>query len=89
MLGLPDQRIALIAELLKEPAYAHFVVAICALERGDLALHQGFEFAGARQRSFNAVAHGRDFASDRLPDGYDRILRHAFRLGEPHRDPRH
>ena len=89
LLGLSDQRVALAGEFLQQRADPHFVVAIGALERSDFALHQRFELAGARQRPFDAVAHGRDFAADRLADGDDRIARHAFGFGEPHRDPRH
>ncbi len=89
LLGLADQRVALAGEILQQPANAHFVVAIGALERRDLVLHQRFELAGARQRPLDAVAHGGDFAADRLADGDDGIPRHALGLGKPHRDPRH
>ncbi len=87
LLGLADQRVALVGEILEQAANPDFVVAIGAFERRDLVLHQRFELAGARQRALDAVAHGRDFAADRLADGHDRIPRHAFGLGEPHGDP--
>ena len=87
LLGLPDQRVALVGELLEQAADADFVVAIGALERGDFVLHQGFELAGARQRALDAVAHGRDLAADRLADGDDGIARHGLGLGEPHARP--
>jgi len=89
LLGLADQGVALVREVLEQPADADFVVAIGALERRDLVLHQRFELAGARQRPLDAVAHGGDLAADRLTDGDDGIARHALRLGEPHRDLRH
>ena len=89
LLGLADQDIALVGELLQQAADAHFIVAVGALERGDLVLHQRLELAGARERALDAVAHGRDFAADRLADGDDGIPRHAFGLGQPHRDLRH
>ncbi len=78
-----------LARSCKQAANADFVVAVGALERGDFVLHQRFELAGARQRALDAVAHGRDFAADRLADGDDGIARHAFGLGKPHGDPRH
>ncbi len=89
LLGLPDQRVALVGEVLEQAADANLVVAVGALERRDFILHQRFELAGARQRPLDAVAHGRDLAADRLADGDDGIPRHAFGLGEPHRDLRH
>ena len=89
LLGLPDQRVALVGEILQQAADADFVVAIGALERCDFVLHQGFQLAGARQRPLDAVAHGRDLAADRLADGDDGIPRHALGLGEPHGDLRH
>ena len=89
LLGLADQRVALVGEVLQQAADADFVVAIGALERGDFVLHQGFELAGAGQCPLDAVAHGRDFAADRLADGDDGIPRHALGLGEPQRDLRH
>ena len=89
LLGLPDQRVALIGQILKEPANANLIVAVSSLERRDLVAHQRFKLARARQRALDAVAHGRDLAADRLSDGDDRIARHPLRLGEPHRDLRH
>ena len=89
LLGLPDQRVALVGEILQQAADAHLVVAVGAFERRDFVAHQRFEFARARQRALDAVAHGRDFAADRLSDGDDGIARHALRLGEPHGDLRH
>ena len=89
LLGLPNQRIALAGEFLQQRADPHFIVAIGAFKCRHFALHQRFELAGARECPFDAVAHGRDFAADRLADGDDRIPRHALGLAKPHRDPRH
>jgi hypothetical protein len=89
LLGLSDQRVALAGEFLKQSANPDLVVAIGAFEGCDLALHQRFEFARARQGAFDAVAHRRDFTADRLADGHDGIPRHALGLGKPHGDPRH
>ena len=65
-------------KLAEQFADAHLVVVIGALERGDLVVHQRFEFGGAGQRAFDAVAHGGDFAADGLADGDD--LTHARRF---------
>ena len=73
LLGLADQGVALVREVLEQAADAHFVVVIGALERGHFVGDQRFELGGARQRALDAVAHGGDFAADRLADGDDRI----------------
>ena len=70
-------------------ADAHFVVVVGVLERGDLVGDQRLELGGARQRALDAVAHGGDFAADRLADGDDGFARHRLRLGEPHGDLGH
>ena len=75
LLGLADQRVALAAEVLQQPADAHFVVVVGVFERGDLVGDQRFELGGARERALDAVAHGRDLAPDRLADGDDRFAR--------------
>ena len=89
LLGLADQRVALAAEILQQAADAHLVVVVGVLERGDLVCDQRLELGGARQRALDAVAHGGDFAPDRLADGDDRLARDRFRLGEPHGDLGH
>ncbi len=89
LLGLSDQRVALAAEILQQRADAHFVVVVGVFERRHLVGDQRLELGGARQRALDAVAHGRDFAADRLTDGDDRLARDRLRLGEPHRDFRH
>jgi hypothetical protein len=75
--------------VLQQGANAHFVVAIGALERGDLVGDEGFKFAGARDRAFDAVAHRGDLAADRLTDGHHGIGGRGFGLGEADRDLRH
>ena len=60
MLGLSHQRVALIAEILKEPANPHLVGARGSFKRCNFALHLRFQFAGARQRpSRRLVSDGR------------------------------
>ncbi len=86
LIGLADQSVTLLAEVLQQPADAHFVVVIGMLERGDFVCDQGFELGGARERAFDAVAHGGDFTPDRLSDRDDRFARHRFGLGKPHRN---
>jgi hypothetical protein len=47
-------------------------------------VYQRFELRRARQRAFDAVAHGGDFAADRLADVDDLFARGVLRLGQPH-----
>ena len=68
LLGLADQGVALMRERLEQAADADFVVVVGALQRGHFVGDQGFEFGGARERPLDAVAHGGDFAADRLAD---------------------
>ncbi|MGB7830739.1 MAG: hypothetical protein WBL84_00860, partial [Xanthobacteraceae bacterium] len=78
-----DQRVALRRDRIEQPSDANFVFRIGALERGNFAVDQALELGGARQRAFDAIAHGGDLATDRLADVHDRIARQRFRLGEP------
>jgi hypothetical protein len=89
LLGLPDQAVALGAEIVEQVANTDFVVVIGALEGCDLALHQGFQFRRARQRTLDAVAHGRHLAANGLADGDDGFAGEPFRLGEAQGDLRH
>ena len=89
LLGLADQIVALMGDVLQQRADAHFVVGIGALERRDFIGHQRFQFAGARDRAFDAVAHGSDFAADRLTDRHHRVGGGTFGFGEADRDLRH
>ena len=89
LFGLADQIVALMGDVLQQRADAHLVVAVGAFERRDFVGNQRFEFAGARDGAFDAVAHGRDFAADRLTDGNHRVARGAFRLRKADRNLRH
>ncbi len=86
LLGLSDQVVALVGDILQQRADPHLVVGIGALERGDFIGNQGFEFAGARDRALDAIAHRRDLAADRLTDGYHGVAGRTLRLGEADRD---
>ena len=70
LLGLADQIVALMRDILQQSADSHLVVAVSALKRGDFIGNQSFEFAGACNSAFDAVAHGRDLAPDRLTNGH-------------------
>ena len=89
LLGLSDQIVALMGDILQQRADAHFVVAVGALQRRDFVGDEGFKFAGACDRALDAVAHRGDFAADRLADGDHRIASGAFGLREADRDLRH
>ena len=79
LFGLADQIIALMRDVLQQRANADFVVGIGALERSDFVRDQAFEFARACNRAFDAIAHRRDLAADRLADGDDEIARGNLR----------
>ncbi len=85
LLGLSDQGLALLGEAVEQVADAQLVVVVGALQRRYLVVDERLELGGARQRPLDAVAHGRDFAADRLADGDDRIARHGVGLGEAQR----
>ena len=89
LFGLSDQVVALMGDILQQRADPHLVVAVGALERRDFVGDQGFQFAGARDGAFDAVAHRRDFAADRLADGHHRVAGRALGLGKADRDLRH
>ena len=86
---LADERVALAAQVLQQRADTHFVVVVGMFECRYLVGHQRLELAGAGQRAFDAVAHGGDFAPDRLADRDYRFSRDRFRLGEAHGDFSH
>ncbi len=46
-------------------------------------MDEQLEFAGAGEGAFDAVAHGRDFAADRLADIDDGVGGDVLRLGQP------
>ncbi len=85
LLGLSDQGFALLGEAVEQVADPQLVVVVGALQRRHLVVDQRFELGGARQRALDAVAHGGDFAADRLADGDDRIARHGVGFGEAQR----
>ena len=85
LLGLADQRLALLGEAVEQIADAHLVVVVGALERRHLAVDQRLELGRAGERPLDAVAHRRDLAADRLADGDDRVPRHGVGLGEAQR----
>ncbi len=89
LFGLADQVVALMGDVLQQRADAHFVVGIGALERCDFVGNQGFQLAGTRDRALDAVAHGGDFAADRLSHGDHGVAGGAFGLREADRDLRH
>ncbi len=85
LLGLVDQRLALARQVFDQAADPELVVVIGALERRHFAVHQAFELGRAGERPLDAVAHGGDFAPDRLADGHHRLAGDRVRLAEPHR----
>ena len=89
LLGLSDQVVALMGDILQQRADPHLVVGVGALERRDFVGDQGFKFARARNRALDAVAHRRDLAADRLTDRHHRVAGGALGLGETDRDLRH
>ena len=89
LLGLADQIVALMGDILQQGADPHFVVGIGALECCDFIRDERFQFSGARDRALDAVAHRGDFAANRLTDGHHRIGGGALGLGEADRDLRH
>ena len=92
-LGVGDDRLPLGDELFHERADADLVVGVGALQRRDLAAHQGFELAGAGERPLHAVADGRDLPADGLRHGQDGVRGDRFGLREADRHlayrPRH
>jgi hypothetical protein len=86
LFGLTDQRFALLGETVDQPPDPDLIVAIGAFEARHLVVDEGFEFGGARQRAFHAVAHRSHLAADRLSDADDRLARNSFRLGQANGD---
>ena len=89
LLGLADQIVALMRDVLQQRADAHFVVGIGAFQRRDFVGDQRFQFARARDRALDAVAHRRDLAADGLADRHHGVACGGFGIGEAHRDLRH
>ena len=86
LLGLADQRVALAAKILQQTANAHLVVVISMFQRGDFVGNQRFEFGGAREGAFHAVAHSRNLATDRLSDGDNGLACNGLGFCHPHGD---
>ncbi len=89
LLGLTDQIVALMCDVLQQRANADLVVAVGALECRDLIGNQGLEFAGPRDRAFDAVAHRGHLASDGLADRHHGIACRVLGFREADRDLRH
>ena len=85
MLGLVDQRFALVGQLGEQIADADFVVVVGALERRHLVVDECFELGGASECALDAITHGRDFAADGLADGDDGLAGDGFGLRQTHR----
>ena len=88
-LAVVGKRLALARKLADQAADAKLVVAIGALERRHLVMHQGLELAGAADGAGNCVVHGGDLAADGLSQGGDGLLGELVRLGEADRDLGH
>ncbi|GJE45266.1 hypothetical protein AEGHOMDF_4460 [Methylobacterium soli] len=84
-LRIRDDRLALRHEFIDEGPDPDLVIRIGAFEGGDLAAHEGFQFARTSERTLHPVADGRDLAADRLRHRQHGIGREAFRLGEADR----
>ena len=76
----------LIGHLRDERADLALVVGIRALERRHFSLDAGFEFGGAGERPFDAVAHRAEFAADGLRQGRHLLAGDRLRLHQAHRD---
>ena len=70
-LGIADDRFTFGRQAVDERADAPLILGIGALQSGHFGAHDRLEFAGARQRPFDAVAHRGDLAADRLRQGDD------------------
>ena len=89
MLGVVDDGFALGGQLVDQRANASLIVGIGALKARHFRPHHGFQFAGARQCAFDAVAHRGDFATNGLRQRYDLLGGQGFRLSQTNGDLRH
>ncbi len=87
--GVHDDRLALADQFVDQGADLQFVVVVGAFQRRHFIMDKDFQLAGARDRPFDAVAHGGDFAADGLANAEDAFLGHVFRLGQTQGDFRH
>jgi len=72
-------------KLIDERAHAAFVVGIGIFQIADFVAHDRVELGGARYRALDPVAHGRNFAPDRLGEGDDLVANKDFWLGQAQR----
>ena len=87
--GVREDGFALGGQFVDELAHPPLVVGIGALEVRHLGAHHGLEFAGARERALDPVAHGRHLAADRLRQGDDLLGDIGVGVGEAQRHLRH
>ncbi len=87
--GVDDDGFTLAGQFIEQQADAALVLAIGALERGNLGPDHGFHFAGAGQRAFDAVAHRGDLAANGLAQTHHLFGGDGFRLRQPDRHFRH
>ena len=89
LLGVEHDGLALVREIVDQSTDAPLVVGVGAFERRDFGAHERLEFAGARERALDAVAHRGDLAADGLRERDDLLGGDRFRLGEPDGDLAH
>ncbi len=84
-----DDGLTLRGEFVDQGADAAFVIAVGAFEVCHLGAQNGFQFAGSGERAFDAVAHGGDFAADRLRQRHDLLGRNTLGFRQPDGDLLH
>ena len=85
VVGVQNDGLALMREFVDQQSDAALVFAVGAFEVRYLGAHDHFEFAGARQRALDAVAHRRGFAADRLRERNDLFGRDGLGLDQADR----
>ncbi len=85
-IGVGENGFAFAGQFVDQRAHAPLIVGERALQIGDFRPHQRFEFAGPRQRAFDAVAHRGDLAPDRLRQRHHLLGGDGLGFGEAHRD---
>ena len=81
-------RLTLIGHFRDERANPSLAVGIGSLERRDFGLHPRLKLGGPRQRAFDPIPHGREFASDRLRQRREMVAGRGFGLCQAHRNLR-
>ena len=89
LVSIREDRLALRGEFIDERAHAAFVLAVGPFEVRHFGADESLELAGARQSALDAVAHGSDFAADRLRQRHHLLGGDRLRLGEAHRHLHH